>query len=78
MFDVTSCPWRIVTAAIRPTTSVGSLMVPFALVSSSGTWRIATSAALMTWRAGMATAATTSDAFWAPAWPACCCAWLSV
>ena len=54
MFWVTSWPWRIVTAGIRPMTWVGSVTTPFSFVGSSGTSRTVTSSATIAWRAGIA------------------------
>ena len=76
MFVVTSWPWRIVTAAIRPMTWVASVTTPFALVASSGTSRTVTSAALIASRAGIARTATTTTALLWVVWPACCWAWV--
>ena len=78
MLVVTSWPWRIVTAAMRPMTRFASVMTPFALVGSSGTSRTVTSAALTGSRAGIVATATTRLILLVVGSFAFCWAWLIV
>jgi hypothetical protein len=74
---VISWPVRTSIARMRPTTWVLSLMMPSALVPSSGmSERTATSPASIGLRAGIGRTATTAEIVLRPDWPACCWAWL--